>query len=254
MASELEEAVRRLGLAFPEAEELSSHGMLNFRVSGAKTFATFALNHHGDGRIALWLNVPDGIQDAYVHAEPKHFFVPPYVGPRGWLGVRLDQGIVWKRVAELMRMAYERVAPPRLHGALKVTPAVPAPKRRLTVADVDPKNTPRGKRVLASMRRICLALPDTSEGLQFGQPVWRAGKKVFAQANCYEGRWRVAFWVGVHAQSLMTSDPRYEIPPYMGHNGWIALDVSKSHSERELEPLALESYRHFALKKMLAML
>ena len=65
---------------------------------------------------------------------------------------------------------------------------------------------------------------------------------------------RVAFWVGVHAQLLMTDDPRYTIPPYMGHNGWISLDVAKKHSERELQPLALESYRHFALKKMLARL
>jgi predicted DNA-binding protein (MmcQ/YjbR family) len=104
------------------------------------------------------------------------------------------------------------------------------------------------------MRKICLALPETSEGLQFGQPVWRAGKKVFAQAYCYEERWRVAFWVGVHAQLLMTDDPRYTIPPYMGHNGWISLDVAKKHNERELQPLALESYRHFALKKMLAQL
>jgi len=53
---------------------------------------------------------------------------------------------------------------------------------------------------------------------------------------------------------LMTEDPRYTIPPYMGHNGWIAIDVSRKLNERELQPLALESYRHFALKKMLAKL
>jgi hypothetical protein len=52
----------------------------------------------------------------------------------------------------------------------------------------------------------------------------------------------------------MTSDPRYTIPPYQGHLGWIALDVSKSLNERELRALALESYRHFALKRMLAKL
>jgi hypothetical protein len=77
---------------------------------------------------------------------------------------------------------------------------------------------------------------------------------VFAQAFCHEGRWHAAFWVGIPAQGLMTEDPRYEIPPYMGHNGWIALDVSKRHDERELRSLALESYRHFALKKSLAKL
>jgi hypothetical protein len=58
------------------------------------------------------------------------------------------------------------------------------------------------------MRKICLALPETTEGAPFGRPVWRAGKRVFAQAYCYSGRWRVAFWVGVDAQLLMTSDPR----------------------------------------------
>lgn len=252
MANELDTAVRRLCLAFPETEELLSHGSPNFRIRGGKVFATYSVNHHGDGRIALWLNTPDGMQDGYVRAEPKHFFVPQYVGPRGWLGVRLDMGIAWKQVAELVRSAYEHMAPTRLRGSIKKTPVVPAPKRRITVADVDPKNTPRGKRIMASMRKVCLALPDTSEGLQFGQPVWRAGKKVFAQAYCYEDRWRVAFWVGVHAQTLMTHDPRFEIPPYMGHNGWIALDVAKRHDESELRSLALESYRHFALKRMLA--
>jgi predicted DNA-binding protein (MmcQ/YjbR family) len=254
MANELDEAVRKLCLAFPEAEELLSHGSPNFRVRGGKIFASYMLNHHGDGRIALWLKAPDGMQDAYVRAEPKHFFVPPYVGPSGWLGVRLDQGLAWKRVCQLVRTAYECVAPPRLRSTLKATPAILAPKRRITVEEIDPRNTPRGKRVLAAMRKVCLALPETSEDLQFGQPVWRAGKKVFAQAYCYDGRWRVAFWVGIHAQGLMTQDPRYGIPKYMGHMGWIALDASRDLRESEVRSLALESYRHFALQRMLAKL
>jgi predicted DNA-binding protein (MmcQ/YjbR family) len=251
--NQLQKSIQQLCLAFPEAEELISHGMPNYRVRGGKIFAMYAQNHHGDGRIALWLNTPDGMQDAYVREEPKHFFVPPYVGPGGWLGVRLDLGLAWKRVAPIVRAAYERVAPARLTRQL-TTPSVPAPKRRITAADVDPKNTPRGKQILASMRKICLGFPDTSEDLQFGQPVWRVGKKVFGQAYCYQDQWRVSFWVGVHAQLLMTDDPRYTIPPYMGHNGWIALDVNKKHSERELQQLALESYRHFAPQRTLAKL
>jgi hypothetical protein len=254
MANDLDRAVHELCLAFPQSEALSSHGSPNFRVRGGKVFATYAVNHHGDGRIALWLNVPEGVQDAYVRAEPDQFFVPPYVGPSGWLGVRLDKGLPWKQVRELVRMAYERVAPPALKQSLQATPAVAAPKRRITAADVDPRNTPRGKRVLSVMRKICLALPETQEGLQFGQPVWRAGAKVFAQAYCYEGVWRAAFWVGVEAQGMMCADPRYRIPEYMGHRGWIALDVSKSLNEGELRSLALASYRHFALKRMLAKL
>jgi len=252
MPNELEKSIRQLCLAFPATEAIISHGSPNFRVVGGKVFAIYAENHHGDGRLALWLNSPSGVQDARVRAEPKHFFVPQYVGPRGWLGVRLDKGIAWKQVAELVRAAYENVAPARLRDFLGKTPMVPAPKRRLTVADVDPKNTPLGKRVMTAMRKVCLDLPETSEDTQFGQPVWRAGKKVFAQTYFYDERWRVAFWVGVLAQGMMTNDPRFEIPAYMGHNGWIALHVSKRLNERELRSLALGSYRHFALKRMLA--
>jgi len=254
MKNELEKAISQLCRAFPEAEEFTSHGMPSYRVRGGKVFAMYAANHHGDGRIALWLPTPDGMQDAYVREEPKHFFVPPYVGSSGWLGVRLDMGLPWKRVAPIVRAAYQRVAPRRLSDRLKKTPSTPAPKKRITVADVDPKNTPRGQQILQSMRKVCLALPDTAEGLQFGQPVWRAGRKVFAQAYCYKEGWRAAFWVGVHAQLLMTDDPRYTLPPYTGNKGWIALDVSRKHSERELAQLALESYRHFAGKRMLAKL
>jgi hypothetical protein len=254
MTNPVAEAVRRQCLAFPEAEEILSHGSPNFRVQGGKIYAVYAENHHGDGRIALWLNVPGGVQDAYVDAEPEHYFVPQYVGPKGWLGVRLDRGIEWARVADLVRMAYERVAPRRLLATLGDTPVTAAPKRRITVEDIDPKNTPAGKRVMAAMRKVCLALPETSEDAQFGQPVWRAGKKVFAQAYCYDGRWRVAFWVGIATQGLMTQDPRFEIPAYMGHNGWIALDASRGIDAEELRGLALTSYQHFALKRMLVAL
>ena len=106
------------------------------------------------------------------------------------------------------------------------------------------------------MRRICLGLPETSEEKQFGFPVWRAGKKTFAQAYQYraEDRLRLAFWVGVEQQAMLTGDKRYQIPKYMGHNGWIALDVSKHLDEDEVSELALFSYRHFALRRMLQQL
>jgi predicted DNA-binding protein (MmcQ/YjbR family) len=254
MSNDVERAVHKLCLAFPQAEELMSHGTRNYRVRGGKVFATYVVNHHGDGRIALWLRTPPELQDAHVRAEPAHFFVPPYVGSSGWLGVRLDAGLPWKRVAPIVRSAYEAVAPAKLRSQLRETPSVPAPQRMITVADVDPRNTPRGRKMLQSMRKICLALPDTSEGLQFGHTVWRAGRRVFAQAWCQGATWRALFWVGVEAQWLYAKDPRYTIPPYMGHNGWIALDVTQSHSDGELKTLALASYRHFALKRMLAKL
>jgi predicted DNA-binding protein (MmcQ/YjbR family) len=254
MKNDLDRAVRALCLAFPGAEEDIAHGMPQYRVQGGKVFATYAVNHHGDGRIALWLCTPAGMQDLYARAEPTYFFKPPYVGPRGWLGVRLDAGLPWKRVASTVRAAYENVAPARLIRQLEDTPQIAAPKQKITVADVDPANTPRGQRVLASMRKICLALPETVEDSQFGRPVWRAGSKVFARAYCSGERWRASFWVGVEAQGIYTVDPRYTIPAYVGHSGWIELDVAKSHRESELRSLALQSYRHFALARMLARL
>jgi hypothetical protein len=81
--------------------------------------------------------------------------------------------------------------------------------------------------------------------------VWRAGKRVFA--HCYAQRdapLRAAFWVGVDRQGLMTMDPRFSIPAYLGPGGWIALDVSRGVDVGEFRSLALENYRHFALARM----
>ena len=97
--------------------EVIAHGSPDFRVRG-KTFATYVINHHGDGRVALWLNAPAGAQELYTREEPKHFFVPPYVGPRGWLGVRLDGRVDWTEIAAICRDAYRVVAPKTLAAQL----------------------------------------------------------------------------------------------------------------------------------------
>src|SRR5580698_2824062 len=74
LAKDMHQTVRMACLWLPEAEEFISHGSPNFRVRG-KTFATYVVNHHGDGRVALWLNAPPGAQEQHVRSEPKHFFV-----------------------------------------------------------------------------------------------------------------------------------------------------------------------------------
>jgi hypothetical protein len=79
MPRDISQAVRDVCLWLPEAEEKVSHGSPNFRVRG-KTFATYVVNHHGDGRVALWLNTPAGAQELHVEAEPRQFFIPPYMG------------------------------------------------------------------------------------------------------------------------------------------------------------------------------
>ncbi len=250
MAKDINDAVREVCLSFPETEEFLSHGSPNFRVRG-KTFAMYTVNHHGDGRIALWLAAPEGAQEHYTRTEPKYFFVPPYVGPRGWLGVHLDKGLSWKRIAEIVRAAYEKVAPPALVRTLGKTIEIKPPTRKLAIEDFDPLQTRKAQSVLKPLRKMCLALPEVTEGVQFGSPVWRAARKTFAQAYADKKQILFLFWVGVDRQAMFTLDKRYEIPAYMGHNGWIALDVSDGVNWDEVRELALSSYRHFALKRML---
>src|SRR6202008_1737779 len=122
--------------------------------------------------------------------------------------VQLDRGISWKRVAKLVREAYEKVAPPALSAKLGKTIEIAPPTRKLTAAEIDPLQSKRAQTVLKTMRRICLALPETSEDKQCGSPVWRAGKKTFAQAYQYrdQDKLRIAFWVGVEQQAMLIND------------------------------------------------
>jgi hypothetical protein len=107
-------AVRELCLAMPETSERLSHGEPTFFVGGKRSFATIWDNHHGDGRLGLICAAPPGMQSAVVEAEPERFYVPPYIGHRGWLGVRLDRGFDREEVAGIIEDAYAEVAPPRL--------------------------------------------------------------------------------------------------------------------------------------------
>jgi predicted DNA-binding protein (MmcQ/YjbR family) len=250
MAKDIGAAVRDACLWMPQTTEVVSHGHPIFKVRD-KTFAMYLVNHHGDGRVALWLSAPAGAQSLYTREEPKHFFVPPYVGHRGWLGVQLDKGISWQRVAKLVREAYEQAAPAALARSLGKTPAISAPTRKLSAEEFDPLRSKRGQAVLAKLREICLALPESSEAMQFGSPVWRAGKKTFANLYADRKRLLITFWVGLAQQALFGADARYHVPPYMGHNGWIALDVTKQCNWHEVRAQVLHSYRHFALKRML---
>src|SRR5512133_903768 len=103
--------VRELCLSLPETSERLSHGQPSFFIRGKKTFVMYLDDHHGDGRLALWLAAPEGMQQALVEAAPEHYFRPPYVGHRGWLGVRLDRDLAWDEIAGAIEDAYLTVAP-----------------------------------------------------------------------------------------------------------------------------------------------
>lgn len=111
--------LRKICLALPEAHEVVAWGEPTFRVKN-KLFAMYASanTHHGDGRHAVWCKAGFGNQALMVAASPRRFFVPPYVGPSGWVGVWLDGKVDWGEVAELMRDAYRLTAPKKLLAQL----------------------------------------------------------------------------------------------------------------------------------------
>ena len=247
-------AVRELCLAFPEVEEFESHGSPNFRARKGRVFAVFALNHHGDGHVALWLNTPAVEQSRLIESASKHIFKPQYVGPSGWIGVELNRGFSWKRVIELTHMAYVNSSPAKLVAQIAKSPPVPAPTAKMKPAEIDRLKTPRALKLRELVRKICNALPETDEGTQFGAPVWRVGKRGFALLYDYGKGLTISFWVGIERQGPLEMDPRFAIPAYLGHNGWIALDASRGVNERELREFLVESFRHFATRRALAKL
>jgi hypothetical protein len=106
--------LRELCLALPEVSERLSHGAPTFFVRDKRAFLMVLTDHHGDGRYAIWCAAEPGTQTLLVEADPERFFVPPYVGHRGWLGFRLDRGLDWNELAGIVEDAYAEVAPTKL--------------------------------------------------------------------------------------------------------------------------------------------
>jgi hypothetical protein len=113
-------AVRLRGIcgAFPEVTERPSHGAPTWFVRAGgreRSFATLWEHGHHDNQFPhLWCAAPPGAQHELIAAEPELVFRPPYVGGRGWLGVRLDGDVDWTEIAELCQDAYRTIAPPSL--------------------------------------------------------------------------------------------------------------------------------------------
>jgi hypothetical protein len=94
--------------------ERPSHGSPTWFVRDKKSFVKYVDNHHGDGRLAIWCAAPPGLQGELVDQEPERFFVPPYVGHSGWIGVRLDRDPDWDEIAAICEDAFRKVAPKTL--------------------------------------------------------------------------------------------------------------------------------------------
>ncbi len=113
-----EARLRTLCLSLPEASETETWGRPTFRVRER----IFAMPREDDGRPAVWLKAPAGAQDILVGSDPKRFFRPPYVGPKGWVGIVLDAADIgpadWDEVTAMILRSYRLIAPKRLAARL----------------------------------------------------------------------------------------------------------------------------------------
>ena len=112
------ETVRDIIGRWPETDERISHGTPTFW-GGKKTFASYHDNHHGDGRLALWIKCTEEGRGIFIDMDADTYFVPPYVGPSGWIGVRLEGDPDWGKVEDLLLGGYRMVAPKRALKALE---------------------------------------------------------------------------------------------------------------------------------------
>jgi predicted DNA-binding protein (MmcQ/YjbR family) len=104
--------LRRICLALPEAHEVETWGAPTFRVRN-KIFAMYASSntHAGGGRPGVWCKAAPGEQAAHLQRAPDRFFIPPYVGPSGWVGIWLDGQVDWDELAGILLISFRLVAP-----------------------------------------------------------------------------------------------------------------------------------------------
>ncbi|GAA1802508.1 MmcQ/YjbR family DNA-binding protein [Luedemannella flava] len=111
--------VRAICVAFPEVTERPSHGAPTWFVRDRKTFVMlWADGHHDNGFPHLWCAAPSGAQQELIASDGQRFFRPPYVGHRGWVGVRLDGDVDWAEIGEVCEDAYRTIAPASLVARL----------------------------------------------------------------------------------------------------------------------------------------
>ena len=113
--------LREICLALPEVFEKEAWGECTFRVAGGSMFAMTDNNHHNSGHLAVWVKAPAMVQEILVNSDPKRFFVPPYMGSKGWVGVRIDGRVKWDQTAAILRDGYQMSVPAKKSRADRPT-------------------------------------------------------------------------------------------------------------------------------------
>lgn len=241
--------IEHLFLQLQDVERTQNHDRFVKYAVRNKTLATYVINHHGDGLVALWLKVPRDMQQTLVEMDSDLFFMPPYVGKQGWVGVKLSMTTNWEEVVAIVLEAYVGVA--GRHHAAPDQISVEPPRDELLPVEIDPFNMPEMQVLLSRVRQFVNMLPDVHEVAQFGSPAFKTGKKSFLYVGFLSKRPCIEIWVGKEAQIGLISDPRFAIPRYTGHNGWIMCATQFNQSDKQAHELVVQSFRHFALKRTL---
>jgi hypothetical protein len=247
------ERVRQIALGFPAAEEKLSHGAPSFHVRG-KHFLTFVDDHHGDGHIAVWCKSTPDEQRRLVKSNPARFYVPPYVGVKGWLGVNVDdKNADWIELQILVEEGWRSVAPPRvLRGE-----DVPAPKTEAPPVARVKTDAKAAREALERLTKIALALPEAECEREGRHATFRVRKKVFAYfldnhhgdgfiAACVKGDKRE------HARLIAKEPGRFFLPAYVGPRGYLGIRLDTKRVDwKELTARVGAAYRSVAPKRLL---
>lgn len=251
---EIYERVYRMALGFPGAEHKLSHGAPSFHVRG-KMFLHFVDDHHGDGRVGVWCKATPSDQKRLVAQDPARFYVPPYVGVKGWVGVELAGAKAdWIELAILVEEAWASIAPKsvtRGGDGVAARPAPPPPRRPQTDASL-------ASEARAKLTAICLALPETSCEQAGNYATYYVRKKVFAYfLDNHHGDEIVAAAFKLpkgQNRKLAKSDPkRFYLPQYMHGHGYVGMRLDTKRVDwKEVAERARESWRLSAPAKLLA--
>lgn len=112
------EQIQKLCLSFPGTNERLSHGAPTFFIHDKHSFVQYRVNHHNDGRIALWCSSPPGVQSILIASNSEIYFRPAYVGHLGWIGMRLDRDAEWEEISGIIEEAYLNRAPKKYRNML----------------------------------------------------------------------------------------------------------------------------------------
>lgn len=251
--SDWAEFAHRLCMRFPDVEHLISHGAPNYRIARGKIFALFALNHHSDGRAALWLNAATGAHERFEATKgSERYFVPPYVGVRGWLGLDLNM-VEPNDALERVREAYLHTLPERKRTlvlpklAAIVAPSLPEDPR---VTILDPLQSELASVVVEKLRTRFAKALKVHESSCYGMPCWRAGSakssKAFLMLFEHQKQLALMLNAGAELQSWVLQEQGFFLPNYFGARGWVGRVLVDEHEIDALDDLITGCYEQVA--------